>query len=123
MNHQMQNTLKVFQINSRPPPFINNDNDILFQFTRVQTIDKCAATALSVVVCAPPPSSFFDVLLPFCLPLLTPLLMGFIYRGALLVSKVLRLVEAVRRQCGLEAERQRYSRVEGRINRNTIQET
>ena len=113
MNDQMQNTLKVFQIDIRPPAFINNHNDILFQFTRVrtrvQTIDKCAATALSVVVCAPPPSSFFDVLLPFCLPLLTPLLMGFIYRGALLVSKVLRLVEAVRRQCGLEAEQQRYN--------------
>eukprot|EP00956_Cyclotella_meneghiniana_P041225 scaffold219203_cov46-Cyclotella_meneghiniana.AAC.1 len=123
----MQNTLKVFQIDIRPPAFINKHNDILFQFarvrTQVQTIDKCTATASSVIVCAPPLSSFFDVLLPFCLPLLTPLLMGFIYRGALLVSKVLRSVEAVRRQCGLEAERQRYSRVEGRIKRNTIQET
>ena len=78
MNHQMQNTLKVFQIDIRPPAFINNHNDILFQFTRVrtrvQTIDKCTATASSVIVCAPPLSSFFDVLLPFCLPLLTPLL-------------------------------------------------
>ena len=33
------------------------------------------------------------------------------------------MVEAVKRQCGLEAERQRYIRVEERIDRNTIQDT
>ena len=58
-----------------------------------------------------------------CLLTPLPLLMGFIYVRELLVNRVLRLVEAVKRQCGLEAERQRYIRVEERIDRNTIQDT